>query len=99
MEWVIGITTGIISGLIVGFLFYILAGRDLSREARELKRINGVLLRALPDDRAEIEWDEHGAPNRLHYTLNVGAGEVKITGGVVGLEHRDNDGNLIERRQ
>lgn len=97
-QWLIGIATGVISGLLVSYLFYRLAGRDLQHEARELKRVSGVLLRALRDDRAEIEWDEHGAPQRLHYKIDLEPAEIKLTGGIVNMTVRDKDGNIKETR-
>ncbi len=97
-QWLIGIVTGIFSGVVVSAFFYILSGRDLRNEARELKRINGVLLRALRDDRAEVEWDEHGAPQRLHFKMHAESGQMKLTGNIVGMTVRDKDGNIKETR-
>lgn len=94
-QWIIGIATGLLSGVVVSGLFYVLAGRDLKREAIELRRTNGVVLGALRDMNAEIEYDEHGAPARLHFRLSSGAEHLKITAGGVGLVHRDANVKII----
>lgn len=95
--WTVGILTGLISGLIVSALFYFLSGRDLIRETKELRRINGVVLRAIRDSNAEVEYED-GAPVRLHFKIQPEPAELKLTGGIVKMTHLDKDGDVIEER-
>lgn len=46
-ELMLSVVGGVISGLIVGFGFHSAAGRELKREAGELRRLNRLLLGGL----------------------------------------------------
>lgn len=77
-----GIVSGIVSSMIVGALFYRLGGKDLKREANELRRLNILIIRAL--DQAEmidVSYDETGRPTGLVFRQHT-SGTVTPTGSV-----------------
>jgi hypothetical protein len=85
MEWIVGITTGLISGLVSGALvswvFYRLSGRDLAREAEDLRKLNIMTVKALVEAGiADVNFDAGGKPIGLRYRLHVDAGELKLSG-------------------
>jgi hypothetical protein len=76
MEWIVGITTGLISGFlsaaVVSLVFYRLAGRDLAREADDLRQLNMLLMNALEEvGIAEVNRDANGKPIGLRYRRHV----------------------------
>jgi hypothetical protein len=78
MAWIVGITTsliaGLVSGAVVSWIFYRLAGRDLAREAEQLRQLNIMTIDALEAARiAQVTRDATGKPTGLRYTFQVGA--------------------------
>jgi hypothetical protein len=59
---------------VVSWIFYRLAGRDLAREAEQLRRLNIMTIDALEAARiAQVTRDATGKPTGLLYTFQVGA--------------------------
>lgn len=90
MEWIVGIVTGLISGLITGtitcWFFYRLSGRDLRREAENLRRLNVLIIDALVHaGLAEVNLDAHGNPVGLVYKFRGG---IKFGGSAIIEVHR-----------
>jgi len=90
---VISMISGIVSGAIVSYFFYFLGGKDLKREAREICRINGVVLRALRDINAEVEYKD-GVPHQLRFVVQPLPATLKMAGGPVVVSHGETDGNV-----
>jgi hypothetical protein len=94
MEWMNSVVAGLISGLITGTLtcwvFYWLAGRDLKREANDLRKLNILTIRALVQaGLAEVNVDAQGNPVGLRYTLKAESGTFTLSGSVADLRvHR-----------
>ena len=84
MEWIIGIVTGLISGLIAGTLtcwfFYWLSGKDLKREAEDLRQLNILIIRALVQGGlAKVNFDADGKPKGLVLEPRGSARGITIT--------------------
>jgi hypothetical protein len=98
MEWMKSVVAGLISGLITGTLtcwvFYWLAGKDLTREASKLRKLNIMTINALEQaGLAKVNRDAQGNPVGLVYTFEAGAGTLKLSGSVVDLTvHRNPPG-------
>ena len=80
MQWVIGIVSGLITGTVTCAVFYWLGGRDLKREADDLRNLNILTIRALVEaGLAVVEFDEKGKPTGLRYKF-TGSGGLTVTG-------------------
>ena len=95
-ELLLNILVSLGTGALSGWIFYLLAGRDLKREAKELARLNSVILRAMRDNKAEIVYDKSGAPY-LSFRLETDPAEFKLSPNSAGLIYRDSKGNVTER--
>jgi hypothetical protein len=90
---VIGVVTGIIANLVVGWPFFYFGGRQLRREARDLQKLNLLLLRGLHNaGLIHVNFDADGNPRGLSVTLSgtmdavaamTGNPTVRSPGGVV----------------
>jgi hypothetical protein len=83
-DMVVGIVAGIVSGLLTGTLtcwfFYWLSGRDLRREADDLRRLNILIVRSLQAAGIiEVTWDAQGNPLGLVYRVDV-TQHLKLSG-------------------
>ena len=75
MEWVIGIVSGLITGTMTCAVFYWLGGKDLKREAEDLRRLNILTIRALHHaGLAEINFDAAGKPVGLVFSFRSSGG-------------------------
>jgi hypothetical protein len=98
MEWKIGITTGLISGLVTGTLtcwfFYWLSGKDLKREAEDLRKLNILIIRALKEaGLADANFDANGKPRGLVLKLRASVGATMHRGSAATLEVQRNPQN------
>lgn len=71
MEWLIGITTGIIAGLIVGGIYYYFSGRSLRKEARELARLNHLILLYLEKSGGKIVYDSDNVAVGIQFSASI----------------------------
>lgn len=75
MEWIVGIVSGVITGTATCAFFYWLSGKDLKREANDLRRLNVLIIRALVNaGLAEVNFDGQGNPLGLVFRFEVGDG-------------------------
>lgn len=88
MEWVVGIISGFITGTITCAIFYWLGGKDLRREAADLRRLNILTIQALVNaGLAEVHFDAQGNPRGLVYRFQ-GSGGVSVGGSAnVSVQH------------
>ena len=86
----IGGVSTLIGGLITWLVarrYYKKAGNELRAEAKELQRLNGILLRVMEAvGLTEISRDESGKPLGLKFTLQVNPGQYEIRGSEMTLE-------------
>jgi hypothetical protein len=88
---VIGALISIIASWFFSRLFYKKAGDDLRNEAKELRRLNAMILRAMEiAGWVKINRDERGEPIGFIFELQASAGEIKISGADATLEVRRN---------
>jgi hypothetical protein len=87
MDWtaiIVGIVTGMVSSAIVATIFYNLSGRDLAKEASELRKLNLLLIRALHNAGViEVIFDEQCRPKGL--AINVVAANALRLGDSVDV--------------
>lgn len=73
-ELAVGIVAGLVSGLVVSGLFYVLGGRDLQREAVGLRRLSNLITRGLEDAGiAKFNRDDTGEAIGLVVHLSASA--------------------------
>jgi hypothetical protein len=93
MEWnsiVSGLISGLITGTLTCWVFYWLAGKDLKREASELRKLNSLTIRALVQaGLAEVNMDAQGNPVGLRYTLKADSGTYTLSGSVTNVKNSD----------
>ena len=97
MDWISVLIGGAITLLVSG-VFYVLAARDLKKEASELRRYNRLLVELLDEYGFEVGRDEHGNPTGV-----VRKGSAEISGSAkmsanprVGEEVNDDDNPRAE---
>ena len=100
MDWTaitVGILTGMVSSAIVATVFYYLSGRDLAKEASELRKLNLLLIRALHNAGViEVIFDDQGKPKGLAISviaanaLRLGeSADVSVTRDSRAIRHID----------
>ena len=90
MEWIIGIVTGLISGMLTCWFFYWLAGKDLKREAEDLRKLNILIIRALEQaGLAKVSYNTDGKPKGLVLELRANIGAVTASGSAASLVLHD----------
>ena len=94
MEWGSGIVTGLVSGLITGMLtcwfFYWLSGKDLKREAEELRRRQYSDTSSLVQSGlAKVNFDADGKPSGLVLELRANIGAVSASGSAASVVLHD----------
>jgi hypothetical protein len=63
---IVGFLTGIVSSALIAAIFYCLSGRDLAKEASDLRKLNLLLIRALHNAGViEATFDDKGKPRGL----------------------------------
>lgn len=75
-QWLVGIVSGIISGLLVSGGFYWMAGRDLRKRSTEIKKTVGAVARWLEHADSTFNFDEHGVPKGIGHYLKVEAASI-----------------------
>jgi hypothetical protein len=82
MDWnsiVSGLISGLITGTVTCWVFYWLGGRDLKREASDLRKLNILVINALVQARlADVSVDAQGHPVGLRLKLDAGAETVRF---------------------
>ncbi len=94
MDWnsiVSGLISGLMTGTLTCWVFYWLAGKDLKREASDLRKLNILTIRALEQvGLAEVHMDAQGNPVGLKYNLDP-AETLTLTGSVTNIKNADLD--------
>lgn len=67
-QWLIGIATGLISGAIVSGAYFWLSGRHLRREAKELFRLNHLILLFLDKAGGRMVYDSNNVAVAIEFT-------------------------------
>ena len=89
MDWnsiVSGLISGLITGTLTCWVFYWLAGKDLKREASDLRKLNILTINALVQaELADVSVDAQGNPVGLRLKLAPGAETVTLGDSVAVL--------------
>lgn len=73
-EFVLAVIAGVVSGLVVSGLFYLLGGRDLKREALGLRKMSNLITRGLEEaGLVKFNRDEHGEAIGMRFEEHVEA--------------------------
>lgn len=87
MELLGGIVSGLVTGVITCWFFYWLAGKDLRREASDLRQLNILTIRALAHaGLAEFNFDAQGKPIGLIYRFEA-EGKLNLRGEALAEVH------------
>lgn len=73
--WIVGLISGLITGFVTCLVFYVLSGRDLKKEADDLRKLNVLIIRAMENARiVAVNWDADGRPIGLIHRLDASGG-------------------------
>jgi hypothetical protein len=86
MDWVNNLTAGLVSGMIVSFIFYCFSGRQLAQEAAKLRKLNILIIQGMEEGGlVAFTRDDSGEPIGLVFHsrfLANGASTMSATASV-----------------
>jgi len=84
---VVGIIFGVIS-LLASYVFYVMATRDLKKEASELRHLSNLMLLGMAKQGwIRLNWDKTGEKIiGFENVINVGVGELRMQGHLAAVK-------------